>query len=356
MPESSDGTGRRPTAEDGAGGPRLRLRPGATILELSADELAIGFPNYTVTFTSPPVVRGIRALVEALDPPAAAGEAVRRAAAATGLEEPFLASVLELLRNEGCVGQGSDHTGPGGDLAEFFAYLGDGSEEAMKTLAEAPILALSAARSSAELEAALSSAGLRAQVLPLAPGTSCGAGLEAADRILGERRSTLVVWGFPYRLPFARLVNDVAIRRRLPVLFGACEGVVGRVGPYVIPKNTACLECLNSRLLAHAGAPELRAFKQYRARFGDRIPDPWPTHPAFERTVASLLAVELSQIVLKRSPSTAGGILELSFADRSLRRHGVHKVPRCPSCQPGRPPRLAWDTRFSAPTIKSASE
>ena len=59
-------------------------------------------------------------------------------------------------------------------------------------------------------------------------------------------RGPIVVWDVPWRMPFARLLNDLAIDRDRRLLLGVCEGAVGRLGPYVLPRNTACLECVQS--------------------------------------------------------------------------------------------------------------
>jgi len=142
----------------------------------------------------------------------------------------------------------------------------------------------------------------------------------------------------------------------VPVLFGSCEGVVGRVGPFVIPQNTACLECLNQRLLTHAGGPELRAYQQYRLHNDEVVPPVWPMHPLFVRAVAGLFAVELLEVAIGRPSVTSGGFVEYRIGDGAAERHSVVRVPGCNACRPQSPRRVAWDVRLPAPAVKGAAE
>jgi len=163
-------------------------------------------------------------------------------------------------------------------------------------------------------------------------------------------------WNMPYRSPFARQVNELALAGTVPVLFGSCEGVVGRVGPFVIPQNTACLECLNQRLLTHAGGPELRAYQQYRLHNDEVVPPAWPTHPLFVRAVANLFALELLEVAIGRPSVTSGGFVEYRVGDAAAERHPVVRVPGCSACRPQSPRRVAWDVRLSGPVVKDSAE
>lgn len=338
---------------------QLRLRPGAHVFEISAEQLQIVFANYTTTFTSPPVTKGIRAILAALQPSSERVETVRQAAEISGLDTEFIDYLIDLLLNTKCLYcETKPAVVPAGQdtLAEFYAYLGDDPSAALMALATARCLVVAPAASSGELAQLLHTAGLAAEMVAIPPSTSCAAALSQIEAHIGPAPPMLVSWNFPYRLPFARLLNDLALVRSVPILFGACEGVVGRIGPYVIPRNTACLECCNSRLLAHAGSPELQGFAEYRAKYHDVIPAPWPTHPVFHDAMAGLFAIELSQIVMKRPPRTIGGFIEHSFFDSAVQRHPVYKLPRCPACHPARPQRIAWDARFPAPMVKDRAE
>lgn len=341
---------------------RLRLRPGAHIFEISGEQIQIAFANYTMTFTSPPVVKGLRVLLQAFEPGGERQDVVCKAMDTTGLEGAFLHYLVELLLQNDCLyPEGVEPPRAAGMveqamLAEFYASLGNDPSAALAALAAVQPVVITPAAASHDLAQILHSSGLAAEVVPIAPGLSCAVALAEIKGRMPSLPALLVSWNFSYRSPFARLLNDLAIEERCPILFGACEGIIGRIGPYVIPRNTACLECCNSRLLAHAGSPELRALAEYRARYQDLIPAPWPTHPTFHDAMTRLFVLELTHIVMKRPPRTIGGIIEHSFTDSVAQRHPIYKLPRCPACHAARPERIAWDAPFPAPVIHSVAD
>ena len=333
---------------------RLRLRPGANVFGISPDELQIAFPNYTVSFTSPQVVRVVTAAVDVLRTGALRATVVDAAVAATGSDAPFVDYIVTLLSNSRCVYVEGDSPGSG-SLDQFHAYLGDDPGRVRSVLASRPVTVL-ATHPADDMRAEADRAGLNVTVVPLRAGATCGSVLARARDAINAGTWMLACWNVPYRVPLARMVNELAIEHRRGALFGACEGVVGRIGPYVLPGNSACLECANLRLLSNAGAPELRAQLEYRAKYDDVVPDPWPSHPVFEKAVAGLFLLELAQIVTDQPPQTLGGFVEHVFPAGMAQRHPIHRVPGCPSCHPMKPRRLAWDVRFPAPAMRSSAE
>jgi bacteriocin biosynthesis cyclodehydratase domain-containing protein len=329
----------------------LRLRPGVAILDSAADRIGLMFPNYTVTFTSPELANGLRRIVPLLQRPVRRGDIVQTGAATTGLDTEFVDYLVELLLKNACLCPGPPPTaGVSDDVAEFFACLGENYEARRSDPRCGKPLVVVPSRAEEDLRGVLALSGIEAEYLAIEPGTTCAATLSRVEDALGSGVGMMVCWGFPYRLPFCRLLNELAIGRNTPILFGTCESALGRVGPYVIPRVSACLECCVNRLLTHAGREELHAYSQYRAAYEDVIPPPWPTHPAFCGAVARFLAVEASLIALNYPPRTIGGFIEFSFFGTETERRPVYKVPRCPACHQSRPERFVWDARFSAPT------
>ena len=325
------------------------------MLDHSADEVQIAFPNYTVSLSSTPVVRAVRALLPHLEVGAERDSVVEEVASATSLEPDFVRYVVKILESSRCLyGSGKEN-----ELldrrASFDALLGDDVAETHRRLAETKVLVIGASGIE-QAGNAVADAGLSVDVVELEPGTTIEKASSLVGAALDAGPDLAIAWGFPYRLPFARMLNDVALERRARVLFGVCEGIVGRVGPYVMPGNTACLECANLRFLANAGGPELKAVSAHRVTLGDRLPDPWPAHPLFEGAVARFLALEAAQIAGGLPPSTIDAILEYSYPQGFVERRPVLRVPRCPSCRPRRPQRLAWDVRFGASEIKKVPE
>ena len=331
----------------------LRLRPGAAVYEISSDEVQISFPNYTVTFTSPAVTAGVLAILAAVGPGAERSAVVPQAAAATGLDPAVIDYLVESLLGAKCLAVGRpDIAGP---LHEYHAYVADSADDLADRLAAARCVLLQPAGDPGGLAEALRGLDLRVDIVEAAPGAATAPILGALAEAL-ESSTLLGCWNLPYRSPFARQVNELALAGTVPVLFGSCEGVVGRVGPFVIPQNTACLECLNQRLLTHAGGPELRAYRQYRLHNDEIVPPVWPTHPLFVRAVASLFAVELLELAMKRPSVTSGGFIEYRVGGAAAERHPVVRIPGCSVCRPQSPRRVAWDVRLPAPAVKGAAE
>ena len=348
-----------PKPSQGSPAPLIKLRPRASIFEISPERVQISFANHSATFQGAPVVKGMMALIPLLQAGGEKDVVTAAASKTTQLEQSFLEYLIGLLENANCLYEESEPvhlTVAQATLAEFYASAGQDPVPTLATLAAArPVIAApESARDS--LADALGIAGISADFADIPNGSSCDAAVACFEERLADSAGILVAWDFPYRSPFARRLNDLALKLSVPALFGACEGLSGRIGPYVVPRNTPCLECLNNRLLANAGAPERIAYEQYRSNHANAIPAPWPTHPLFRDAVERLFVLELVQILLNRPPRTIGGLLELSFAEASIERHPVYKVPRFEACYPKRPPRLPWQVKFAAPTVKGGGE
>jgi bacteriocin biosynthesis cyclodehydratase domain-containing protein len=317
--------------------------------------LQIAFANYTATLQSPPVVKVATVLLDVLREPTSRDVAVHDAAAATQLTEPFVRYVLETLGRLRClVDVPADGLPLDDHIDAFHGYVSDDPAGLRDDLFAARPLLVHFGDGIIDAPRLARASGLDGTThIAIAAGTPCHELLDEIAAALSDA-SVLVVWGLPYRLGLTASLNDLAIARDKPVLFGACEGLVGRVGPYVIPGNTACLECAMSRLLAHAGAPEHRAQPAYRSRYRDVVPAPWPTHPAFETAILAQFVLELARIVGRLGAQTVGGMLEYRFGDGCAERHIVLRVPRCPACHPTCPPRLPWDAVFPAPIVKNS--
>lgn len=334
----------------------VRLRPGAEICLISPDELQIVFPDFTATFTTPVGVKGVLALLNELRLGGEWEEVVNRAARAVASDPALLDYLLRVVQQTNCLYEG-DGVDSSDALSQFYAYLGDDPGKVRRRLADASVLVVAMASDAAQLAVILHESGLNCRVESLATGASCRSAISQLRESIAiqARPALLACWGFAYRSPLARLVNDLAIDEKTPILFGGCEGVTGRIGPYIIPRNTPCLECANLRLLSHASEQERKAFLQVRASWEDVVPAPGPRHPVFNAAVLRLFALELAEVAQFLPPRTLGRLIEHHCVDGSVSVHSLYKVPRCPSCGSPRPERLAWDARFAAPAVKGAA-
>ncbi|MFF4888099.1 TOMM precursor leader peptide-binding protein [Streptomyces nigra] len=329
------------------------IRPGACFLPISADQLQITFPNYTATFNGVPVVAAIEALLAAIGEKNSRSTAVRSAATASEYPESFIDYVFDMALKAQCLAVGSEERryeyGENEELANYYSSLGEDPKSRLDELRESRTIVIQLAGTGHDLIPLLREAGMTGSVLQANPGDSVSAIIEKVAYELDDSVRTIACWGMPYRFALPRKLNELAISRRTPILFGACEGIVARIGPYVMPGATACLECALGRLLSHAGTQEIRAYAELRARSEERVPEPWPSHPTFREAMARLFVLELGRIAARERVTTMGAFVEHTVLGGTADRHPVLRVPRCPTCTSGKPRRLAWDVRFPAP-------
>ncbi len=324
------------------------------LLEVSRDKLHLSFANHTVTFTTPAVTRIVKELVRSIDQSANVADLIAGAAEQTGEDPGLAAYVFEMLQSTHCLYWPDTEVVQQPDaLSDYFASTGEDPGPARMRLQAARPVILACEAGCRALEEALSDSAIHGRLIPVSPGTPVAQAVaEAQSRI--DEQGPIVSWGFAYRSAIAAALNEAAMLG-VPALFGACEGLIGRIGPYVIPRSTACLVCFNSRLLSHAGSEELSCFTARRLHSDEIAGAAPPTHPAFLKAIAALFVLELTQILLKRPPRTLGGVLEHSLTEGSAVRRTVLKAPHCPACRRAVPPRFAWNATFTSPTVKENS-
>src|SRR5262249_36231294 len=148
-----------------------RLRPGTELLTVSADKLHLTLSNHTVTFTTPPVTRAVRALVDAMDDGArrSMAEVVDRAAAEVGLDVALVRYVFEMLEGSNCLyWTDAQEPEPEGSVWDYFASIGDRPSAVRRALARSRPLVVTAEPGAAAFVGALTSAGIESEVLTLA--------------------------------------------------------------------------------------------------------------------------------------------------------------------------------------------
>jgi bacteriocin biosynthesis cyclodehydratase domain-containing protein len=116
------------------------------------------------------------------------------------------------------------------------------------------------------------------------------------------------------------------------------DGRFAAVGPLFVPGETCCRQCYVLR--RHANVPYPDEFEALEASPVTAI-TPAPLRTA----IAGLAALVVVRWLAGRDPHLPGALFALEAAEGlSLRRHLVHRVPRCPACSPaasgGRP--LPW--------------
>jgi bacteriocin biosynthesis cyclodehydratase domain-containing protein len=148
--------------------------------------------------------------------------------------------------------------------------------------------------------------------------------LQVSDLGQSEAADLLIACaGTPARNYFSRL-NSVALRSRRPWLRAAVHGNRAWLGPLVLPGETACFACLETREQANVRGsgtwPELEP-----GAAGAFAPQ--------EDLLAAQAAAEAARFLGRFAPpATVGHFYELSAASPDTRRHPLLRVPGCPAC------------------------
>ena len=116
-------------------------------------------------------------------------------------------------------------------------------------------------------------------------------------------------------------------RHFLPVLL---KNLVGYVGPFVVPGETACFECLQARQNSHLKSPELVRAVEESVFDRQQVVG---FHPSMATVLGDIAAMELTKFYSGVLPSwNIGTLIEVDLLDIRVTGHRVLRIPRCPIC------------------------
>lgn len=331
------------------------IRPGWEIVEHDEGRLQLVFIDHTATFTSPPVVRAVKALVAELQTDtrqSIAADVVSRAAETAGLSVGLVAHVLELLDGSHCLYTPSpdDSRDP---VDWFFAAAGDAPVQMRDRLARTEIALLSSERSAALLMQAASASCLSVRPIEVVAGDLVADVLRRLTAARDAGAGLIAVFDLPTHGALASRVNAFAIAHSLPSLYGDCRTALAQLGPYVLPGSGGCLECLNLRKLSNSNEAEQAAFGNRRQRMESVVCDPQPAHPAFLAAIANLFVCELADIIAAKPSRLLSSFIEMPMSGLLPSQHSYLRLPRCPCCGTKSPARYAWNATFVSPEVKN---
>jgi hypothetical protein len=272
---------------------RLRLRPGVHVVNRDAGHLQVGI--------DPPR----RAIV----PDSAAVRALLRdlcAEASPGAEDPETVAALRSLRAAGLLLEGG---APGSELTVDLAtrraaeaQFGDDAGRRLAARAEARI-------------AVRASTGARATAV----GLLRSSGLSTATP--GELPTAwlVVTTGEPLRGDVDPLVREGA-----PHLLVSCAAAA-RIGPFVVPGQTACLRCVD----AHLAEPDpRRPLVVEQAARAARDIDGAPVDPTLEVLALAWAVRDLARYAEGDRPATWSATVDVDHAAAAVRREW-ERHPHC---------------------------
>ena len=128
------------------------------------------------------------------------------------------------------------------------------------------------------------------------------------------------------------------------------------IGPFIIPRQTACFTCFELRSRANADYPADHEALHRHWKAADPQPQAWPSLAPFTDVVANLLAIDLLRVLGGQHMSAATGrIIRFDLHTLGSRPHEILKLPRCPSCSrlDSHPLTRIWDI---APSRSSTAD
>lgn len=128
-------------------------------------------------------------------------------------------------------------------------------------------------------------------------------------------------------------LNQAALDKTIPALFTEIENHLCRIGPLVLPGETACFMCYRMRTIAcaddFAAAMSYETFLNNQKKPGLAGRGFFP--PSLH-SMAGIAANEVLKVLLGLEASLAGRVLQLDALSLDLQTHYVLQKPDCPVC------------------------
>lgn len=125
--------------------------------------------------------------------------------------------------------------------------------------------------------------------------------------------------------------NRFCIENRIDFLPVVLERFTGTIGPFVIPGETACYECLRRREDSNMDAPEIERIPETGAPERQAVTG---FHPAMANVLGEIAAMELCKIYGGGLPWHPNRIIEVNLMAPAITPRRVLKLPLCPVCSP----------------------
>jgi bacteriocin biosynthesis cyclodehydratase domain-containing protein len=116
-------------------------------------------------------------------------------------------------------------------------------------------------------------------------------------------------------------------RHFLPVVL---QDLVGYVGPLVVPRETACLECYTARLASNSRGADVELPNEQAAFDGQQVTG---LHPSMASVLGDIAVIELTRFYTRALPFwNVATVTEVNLLASRIESRKVLRVPRCPAC------------------------
>lgn len=147
---------------------------------------------------------------------------------------------------------------------------------------------------------------------------------------LGQR---LIVLAQQHANPHrALLLNRLALQQGCPFLWGAVDGPAMFVGPFTLPRQSACYQCFETRVMMNLR--EYKSYQLYKAALADGRAQAraLPVAAPLVDILSGHLTMEAMNYLLTGAAFTIGKTLCLYLPAMEFSFNDVLRVPDCPAC------------------------
>ncbi|MDT7043054.1 hypothetical protein [Candidatus Nitronereus thalassa] len=110
------------------------------------------------------------------------------------------------------------------------------------------------------------------------------------------------------------------------------SNMIGQIGPFVIPQETACFECVLMRQHSHLANPPARQAVDEAAFDSQAVVG---FHPSMASILGNIAAMELTKFYSQAMPLwNVGKLIEVNLLATRMTTRKVLKIPRCRVCSP----------------------
>jgi len=321
---------------------RPRLAPWLAAVDLGDDRLQLRGVERAYTIRHAFLIEVFRAIEPLLDGTHTVDEIAQ--AGEPDIAGTTAAFLLKMLQANGLLQAGwdgdaatEDALAPWERQLRFLGHFVPNAAAAQAALLKARVAVVGDCPLAAETASALGSLGIATS------GQAAVGDLPDADFVVACQESP----GFA----FFDAVNGVCLERGTRWLRVAVLGTTAHLGPTIVPYESCCYTCFDLRVRSHE--PDLDGFAAYRAHPG--AADEGALAP-LRAALAAEAALEAARILTGFAPpATIGRFYEIGARTPDRVGHDVLKVPRCPRCGRGRPPREPWDLALTGLAAESTT-
>lgn len=132
-----------------------------------------------------------------------------------------------------------------------------------------------------------------------------------------------------FDLEKSNLINQLALKKNVKlVMTRIIDNHLGEIGPLIIPQQTACFKCYESRIRANLEDAE----KYFGSKISLGDSEKLFQLTALRKIMSSLVELETLRIISDKKPRFADIVLSIDLNNNSMSADRIFKIPNCPVC------------------------